>query len=70
MDGVPDWLIRLGQERDELSAKMGKLNEYIFRNPAFDALLVEDRMLLRQQYLAMEQYRTILDIRLRNAIRV
>lgn len=57
-------LNRLAKERDEHSAKLGKLHEFIFTNTAFDDLNDARQTLLRQQYYAMEQYRTILDMRL------
>lgn len=66
MDGVSDQRTRLIQERDELSGRLGRLNAFIFRDPEFGTLPAEERTLLRQQYMAMEQYRTILDFRLRD----
>lgn len=66
MDDVSDQRARLIQERGELSARLGRLNAFIFCSPAFDMLPAEERTLLRQQYMAMGQYRTILDFRLRD----
>lgn len=64
----PEWLVRLENERNELSARMHNLHDFVFRSAFFGELLSDDRILLRQQYLAMEQYRTILDMRLQRAV--
>lgn len=66
MDDVSDQRARLIQERGALSGRLGRLNAFIFRSPEFDTLPAEERTLLRQQYMAMEQYRTTLDFRLRD----
>lgn len=58
------WLDRLIEERDKHSAKLGKLHEFIFRTPAFYELNEARQTLLRQQYYAMDQYRTIMDMRI------
>jgi hypothetical protein len=58
------WKDRVQVERDELSARMQKLQEFLFRNAAFHKLPETQKALMHEQYLTMERYRTLLDMRL------
>lgn len=64
---MSDWKDRLVDERRDLDERMTKLHLFIHKNPAFYQLLADDRDLMRQQYLAMRQYGTILDMRITRA---
>jgi hypothetical protein len=56
-------LDRIAEERDHLSIKLRNLNNFIFREVAFDSLPPIQQNLLHQQYILMDNYRTILDLR-------
>jgi hypothetical protein len=60
MDGV--W-VRVSNERIELSNKMKKLDEFR-RTESFSNLSEDHQRLLNKQFLAMKEYRTILDERI------
>lgn len=60
---VPDWLLRLVQERRELCDRLGKLAMFMDA-PAFKQLDRDDRMLLEAQRAAMETLERLLRARL------
>jgi hypothetical protein len=59
----PDWLVRLMHEREELNSKLHKLHGFLASREG-QSLDETDRMLLGFQGMMMENYLSVLDVRL------
>lgn len=60
---MEDWQQRVSDERDELSLKISKLEDFLASKP--EHVAPEDIQVLYTQKCAMLAYRGILDVRLR-----
>jgi hypothetical protein len=63
---LPGWQIRLLEEREALNNKLHKLHAFL-ATPASQDLSSEDRMLLGFQGMMMENYLSVLDVRIQRA---
>ena len=61
---LPHHVERMVTEREELSEKVTKLEEFILNNPVFGALPECKRILLEKQFEAMVTYEGILTERI------
>lgn len=59
----PDWVLRLMSEREDLNSKLHKLYAYL-ASESGKFLDDTDRMLLGFQGMMMENYLSVLDVRL------
>jgi len=58
------YIDRLKEEKNELSKKLSKLNDFIENNPKFNELSNINRILLVNQFNAMQLYDYALDSRI------
>jgi len=63
----PDWVRRLGQERQQLQHKIDALEACVVESRLPDSTDI-GRILLTQQLVFMKSYKTILDLRWERAI--
>lgn len=61
---MKDYLIRMGEELNQLKERLDKLTKFIDNNEIFFNLTVEKRSLLYRQQFAMKDYYNILKKRL------
>lgn len=61
---MEDWQQRVVAEHTDLCGRLTKLSAFISGNPAFQALDIVDRELLRQQRDVMRDYEIVLEHRI------
>lgn len=64
MTAEPDWKMRLRSERDELTARLGKLVEFLDHPEAPESVSHDILMLLHKQRRAMSEYLDVLNKRI------